>query len=167
MVSPATGLNLLQLKSIPTVGPQGMLTSYIGAFHFLFHAQEMVQEGYEKYRGSMFKVPTMAMWMIVVHGPQKINDIRRASDEYLSFRRAILETLHTDLTIDPELEMKPIHVDVVRSLLTRNIGARFPDVQDEIVAAFADYIPGKTGDWVKIPAYKTLMGIVCRTSNRL
>lgn len=35
------------------------------------------------------------------------------------------------------------HIDVVRSHLTRNIAALFPDVQDEIAAAFPEYIPTK------------------------
>jgi hypothetical protein len=30
---------------------------------------------------------------------------------------------------------------VVRAPLTRNVEVRFPDVRDEIIAAFGDYIP--------------------------
>jgi hypothetical protein len=69
--------------------------------------------------------------------------------------------------------------------LTRNIGIQFPEVQDEIVAAFADIIPADIGenfdaqeahlveitcivpDWTKVPALSTIVKIVCRTSNRL
>ena len=34
--------------------------------------------------------------------------------------------------------------DLIRSPLTRNIEARFPDVRDEIIAAFSDHIPVKS-----------------------
>ena len=40
----------LQLRSIPTVGPSGILTSYMGAFMFHKHGKEMTQEGYDKVR---------------------------------------------------------------------------------------------------------------------
>ncbi|KIL65513.1 hypothetical protein M378DRAFT_530989 [Amanita muscaria Koide BX008] len=45
-----TFLHNRKLRSIPAVGPSGTLTSYIGAIQFLFHSQEMVQEGYNKVR---------------------------------------------------------------------------------------------------------------------
>lgn len=32
---------------------------------------------------------------------------------------------------------------LVRAPLTRNVEARFPDVRDEIIAAFGDHIPAK------------------------
>jgi hypothetical protein len=35
----------------------------------------------------------MAQWMIVVSGPDKIEDIRQASDEVLSLRRALEEVI--------------------------------------------------------------------------
>ncbi len=37
-----------QLKSIPTVGPSGFLSSWMGAFRFMFHGREIIQEGYSK-----------------------------------------------------------------------------------------------------------------------
>ncbi len=37
------------------------------------------------------------------------------------------------------------HVPLVRNQLTRNIGALFPEIRDEIVAAFSDIIPVADG----------------------
>ena len=37
-----------QLTGIPTIGPWFPLLSYLGAFRFLAHAQEVLQEGYDK-----------------------------------------------------------------------------------------------------------------------
>lgn len=36
----------------------------------------------------------MTQWMIVVSGPDKIEDIRQASDDVLSLRRALEEVMH-------------------------------------------------------------------------
>lgn len=37
-----------KLRSIPTVGPSGVLSSYIGAFKYIFNARDSLQEGYDK-----------------------------------------------------------------------------------------------------------------------
>ena len=39
---------LFQLRSIPSIGPSGILTSYIGALRSIWRGNEALQEGYEK-----------------------------------------------------------------------------------------------------------------------
>ena len=48
---------------------------------------------------------------------------------------------------------------VVRAPLTRNVEVRFPDVRDEIIAAFGDYIPVKSdGKYLLLSTSFGLMG---------
>ncbi|KIL60570.1 hypothetical protein M378DRAFT_913775 [Amanita muscaria Koide BX008] len=49
----------------------------------------------------------------------------------------------------PGLLADPVHHDLTKGPLTKNIGARFPDVRDEITVAFDEYIPVK-GDGYSI-----------------
>ncbi|KAF8736329.1 hypothetical protein AX14_000503 [Amanita brunnescens Koide BX004] len=162
-----TIVNNRKLRSIPSVGPDGLLTSFMSAFRFLNHAPEMEQEGYNRYRGSFFKLPTMTKWMIVASGSRYVDDIRNASEEYLSLHEALIQIESLDLTIGPEIH-HPFHINVVRNALTRNIRPKFADVQDEISAAFADYIHSdKENEWIKVKAYSTMMDIVSRSSNRV
>ncbi|KIL65497.1 hypothetical protein M378DRAFT_77005 [Amanita muscaria Koide BX008] len=158
---------IFQLRSIPTVGPSGILASYIGAVRFLLHGREMLQEGYNKYRGSFFKIPTLTSWIIVASGGPLVDEIRRAPDNALSTTAAIREVLLTDLTIGPEQFDDPFNAEVIKGPLTRNIGAKFLDIQAEISAAFEEYIPVKGDEWTKVTAYTTIMNVVCRTSNRM
>ncbi|KAF8621411.1 hypothetical protein AX15_007823 [Amanita polypyramis BW_CC] len=138
-----TLINNWKLRSIPSVGSNGLLTSFIGALRYFNHAKDIAQEGYEKYRGAFFKVSTMTQWMVVVSGPQYIDEIRRAPEEHLSFHEGLID-------------------------LTKNIGTKFSDVQDEFAKAFEEFIPTNLGDeWIKINVYSTIMDIVCRTSNRM
>ena len=44
-----------------------------------------------------------------------------------------------------ESNFSDYQIDTVRGSLTRNIGTMFPEVRDEIVAAFTDEIPVKDG----------------------
>ncbi|KAF9482443.1 cytochrome P450 [Pholiota conissans] len=152
-----------QLRHIPTVGPSGPISSYLGAIKYFQHGQDIVREGYEKHYPGLFKVPTMGRWMVVATGPQSVEDIRRASDDQLSFIEALIQS---DYTFGPENLRKPFHVAAIRSSLTRNLSVRFEDLKDEIFEAFPSLIPVQK-EWVKIPAYRTMMKTVCMTSNRL
>ncbi|KAK0460651.1 cytochrome P450 [Desarmillaria tabescens] len=151
-----------KLKSIPTAGSSGIIGSWIDAFRFISHAKEIVEEG-QRMCGSIFKVPLLDRWTIVVSGADKINDLRKASVEQLS---SIGMSEDMDYAFGSFIRLDPFHVDIVRGPLTCNIGACFADVQDEIKAAFKDYIP-ITEDWVEIPTYETILQIVCRASNRM
>ncbi|KAK0460644.1 cytochrome P450 [Desarmillaria tabescens] len=151
-----------KLKSIPTAGSSGIIGSWIDAFRFISHAKEIVEEGQRMY-GSVFKVPLLDRWTVVVSGAEKIDDLRKASMDQLA---SITTSKDLDYTFGRFTRLDPYHLDVVRGALTRNIGVCFADVQDEIKAAFKDNIP-MTEDWVEIPAYETILQIVCRASNRM
>ncbi|KNZ80774.1 Ent-kaurene oxidase [Termitomyces sp. J132] len=129
----------------------------------------MITEGYAKYRGAAFKIPGVSNWIVVVSGPRFIDELRKAPDDCVSFRAAAKDAcifLQIMYTMGPEVFYSSYHVEVVRSPLTRNLVARFPDVQDEIQSAFKEYIP-QTEDWTAISALSTIRKIVSRSSNRL
>ncbi|SJL13206.1 uncharacterized protein ARMOST_16645 [Armillaria ostoyae] len=151
-----------KLKSIPTVGSSGIIGSWIDAFKFIFHAKEIAEEGQKMY-GSIFKVPLLDRWTVVISGAERINDIRKSSLEDLS---SFFMSEDMDYTFGRSNRVDPYHLDVIRGALTRNIATCFADVQDEIKVAFRDNIP-VTEDWVEIPAYETVLQIVCRASNRM
>ncbi|PBK63983.1 cytochrome P450 [Armillaria solidipes] len=151
-----------KLKSIPTVGSSGIIGSWIDAFKFLFHAKDIVEEGQKTY-GSIFKVPLLDRWTVVIRGAERINDILKSSLEELS---TFAMSEDVDYTWGRFQRVDPYHLDVARGTLTRNIASCFADVQDEIEVAFRDNIP-MTEDWVEIPAYESILQIVCRASNRM
>ncbi|KAF8733251.1 hypothetical protein AX14_003987 [Amanita brunnescens Koide BX004] len=152
-----------KLRSIPTVGASNPLTSYIGAYRFHQYAKELIKEGHRKYRGSVFKIPTITCWMIVVSVPDKVEEIRCAPDDVLSVRGAFEEKF----VLDFSRTMLDEVAHVVKTSLTRNVEVRFPDVYDEIIAAFSDHIPARSNEWINIMAYPTIRDIVCRASNRM
>ncbi|KIL66539.1 hypothetical protein M378DRAFT_160521 [Amanita muscaria Koide BX008] len=67
----------------------------------------------------------------------------------------------------PDLFQNRYHVEVVKLPLTRNIGPKFADIQDEIETAFNDQIKFQGNEWATVVAFPTIMDIVCRTSNRM
>ncbi|KAE9389794.1 cytochrome P450 [Gymnopus androsaceus JB14] len=153
------------LKAIPTLGPSGFLSGYIGMYRFFSNGRELLQEGYDKYPNGVYKIALMDNWAIIANGRVMIEDIKKAPDAQLDIKEANGDTLQVEYTLSKQVILNPYHVAVVRTPLTRNIATRFAEVRDEIVAAFADLIPAQE-DWVKISAYTTSFQIVGRTINR-
>ncbi|KAH6912146.1 cytochrome P450 [Coprinopsis sp. MPI-PUGE-AT-0042] len=158
-----------KVRDIPTIGGDGFISHYLTARKFAEDGHRMIEEGYAKYPGRAFKIATFATnnrWLIVCNGPSMLDDIRKASEEQLSFSDASLELLQMDHTIRyPELHDQ-YSVDVVRGPLTRGFPSRFDDIKDEIAASFDDIIPAKD-EWTAYPLLGTLIPIICRTTNRL
>ncbi|KAI3609474.1 cytochrome p450 [Moniliophthora roreri] len=157
---------MAKLDAIPTVGNRGFFSSYISAYKFVKNASTIMQEGYNRYPDSVFKVPLLDRWVVVISGTEMIKDIQNATDRQLSLRAAMQEMFHTKLIFGSSLLDKPYHIEVIRSTLTRSIGLKASDVYDEMVAAFNDEIPEST-DWTKVHALHKVLNIVCRASNRL
>ncbi|KAK7460913.1 hypothetical protein VKT23_008841 [Stygiomarasmius scandens] len=159
-------LTRYKLSHIPTVGPDGFLSSFYGGYQFVLHARDIIQEGYDKYHGRAFKVRMPDQWAVVITGPDMINDLKKAHDDYLSFDEAIKDSIQADYTVGKATMLNNYHMDVVRTTLTRNIAVRFSDIRDEIITAFSEEIP-VSHEWTALPALATVMRVVCRTTNRL
>ncbi|KXN83238.1 Ent-kaurene oxidase [Leucoagaricus sp. SymC.cos] len=86
-----------------------------------------------------------------------------AAFKYIEAKRS--PTTQIKYTLGAPIEEDPYHTAIVRTPLTRNLAIRFDDIKDEIDAAFKFYVP-PTEEWTSVPAYDTVMHIVCRTSNR-
>ncbi|PPR01642.1 hypothetical protein CVT26_013125 [Gymnopilus dilepis] len=59
------GSSTYRLRHIPTVGgSSGLISSYFTSFRFYFHGHVLIQEGYEKYPSSVFKIASMSRWIV-------------------------------------------------------------------------------------------------------
>ncbi|KAF5350114.1 hypothetical protein D9756_009061 [Leucocoprinus leucothites] len=152
------------LDKIPTVGPSGVLTSWIGAMRSFRHGPLMIQEGSEKY--PIFKIPTFSSWLLVVAGPELLEDMRKASDEQISFLAALDASVQFDHTISPRLRADDAHIRVIRGVMTKNIGARYPDVLDEMNKTLESLLAGADKDWLHLTAFPSALQIVSRLSAR-
>ncbi|PSR72585.1 hypothetical protein PHLCEN_2v11578 [Hermanssonia centrifuga] len=156
------------LRSIPTVGgPSAPLLSYIGSYRFLHHARAMLQEGYDKYKGGMFKIPLPDRWIVVVTGSRLVDDLQKFPDDHVSFLEAAADLTHINHIFGDEAHHNPLHLTVIRQQLTRQLVTLFPDVRDEISTAFQELIPAKENEWTPINATSVIRQIVARASNRV
>ncbi|KAJ3571103.1 hypothetical protein NP233_g3970 [Leucocoprinus birnbaumii] len=113
----------------------------------------------------IFKIPRYTGWLVLVNGPEYLEDIRKAGTK-LSFPEALNKAGQFDYTISPGLKEDLIHINVVRGPMTRNIGARFPDLDDELGKTLNALVGEGSREWVSIPCYLSAVRIISRLSAR-
>ncbi|EJD50797.1 cytochrome P450 [Auricularia subglabra TFB-10046 SS5] len=157
------------LDGIPSVGiPSGPFRHIRAAFSSFRDARQWIVQGYEKYHGGLFKILTFNEWTVLVTSEQLVDELRKAPDSVLSFTAAAEDAIQEKYVFGDNRLEGNFHLSVIRSKLSRQLGAVFPAVKDEISASFADNIrSGSTDEWVKVPAYDMSMNVIARTSSRL
>ncbi|KIJ21175.1 hypothetical protein PAXINDRAFT_65823 [Paxillus involutus ATCC 200175] len=155
------------LDAIPTVGSSTWLGSWWVAIKGLAKAADVIQEGYEKHKGTLFKVPGLYRWTVVVSGPQFLEDMNKASEDELSFMEAANDNLNIEYLLGHDVHYNPYHAAIIRSKLTRNLGILYPDIRNEIVTAFKETLDLRGNEWKGVPTFQTVREVVSRTSNRI
>jgi hypothetical protein len=107
-------------------------------------------------------IPEINRWHVIVTGESMLSDMRRATDDQLSFADASNEVCVPRCIVRATLSFSKIilvpdflgntlvdnlyHINVLRGALTRNIAVQFSEIRDEIMASFADEIPLTSGE---------------------
>ncbi|KAH9036363.1 cytochrome P450 [Lactarius pseudohatsudake] len=152
------------LNAIPTVGFSDPILSYYSALRFNINGLPMLQYGYENARRGVFKIAGFRRWMVLVSGPEQVEDVRKAPEDVLSVKASSAELEYTLGLLETD---SGYHKDVIRSKLTRNIEVTFKDVRDELIRTLDASIPVHGDDWVKVPVLETVQRVVSAASNRV
>lgn len=105
----------------------------------------------------------MDRWMVVLTGPELVEELRKIPDDKLSFDHAMrdvcilyylfpLDTidlhvrnnaqiLQVKYTFGIEAQTHPYHVTVLQGQLRRKLGNIFPDIHHEICQTFEEILP--------------------------
>jgi hypothetical protein len=76
--------------------------------------------------------------------------------------------LQTEYTfLHPWIVAHPLHHEVIKSELTRQLGALTADIIDELSTAFNELWGTDTVEWKEVCVFETSMRIIARTSNRI
>ncbi|KAI1868025.1 uncharacterized protein JN550_006513 [Neoarthrinium moseri] len=135
-----------------------------------FNLQALLDEGYEKY--SKNNRPYVLPYF--VNGPQVIlpsSDIRwlldqpdsRLSQEHVNrqFLEADYTFLHANLVKDP------VHPDIIKYELTKQIGSFVEDIVDEVELCLRDTWGTDTENWREVRLYDTMLEAIARMSTRV
>ncbi|KAG8219264.1 cytochrome P450 [Butyriboletus roseoflavus] len=156
-----------KLDRIPTVGLSSWLGSWLAGFKYQTNAPDILQEGYEKHNSAPFKMAELHRWTVILSSREHVEELRRTPEDTLSFTEAKKEAMQGEHTLGPEIYYNPYHIPIMISQLTRNIGALYPEIRDEITMAFDDVLDLTGNEWKSVLALRSMQKVVCRTSNRI
>ncbi|KIK53248.1 hypothetical protein GYMLUDRAFT_49418 [Collybiopsis luxurians FD-317 M1] len=161
------GRRKLMYYRIPSIGcGNDPLTSLRAAVRFRTDCKMLIQEGYDKFKGGMFKLAMADRWVVMVTGKELVNELWSAPDGKLNFHKAVEETTKSRFSFGAAVTENTYHVGVVRTRLTRNIPDLFPEMLDELACSFNDEFKPST-EWKAYSPIPRIQQIVCRASNRL
>nr|BAL05092.1 cytochrome P450 [Phanerodontia chrysosporium] len=156
-----------KLQHIPSPGPTGPISSWYAAYKYIWgDAPQIIEEGYRKYKGRIFRIADLNRWTVVVTSPSLVEELRKAPEDVLSFHEGIRYSLRLDYTFGREAVEHEYHIPVIRTQLTRHLTPLFADIHDEIVQSFTDLVP-PSDTWTSVRVVPTVMQVVSRTSNRV
>ncbi|TEB39793.1 cytochrome P450 [Coprinellus micaceus] len=156
-----------KIDHIPTVGSDGFIGSYLGAWKYFLSGYKVIEEGYEQALLSKCALsrPNHNGW-IVVSGQDMVEELRRAPESELSSVGNVVDLLQVDYVLGKHVsDAEWYHVSVTQKQMNRNVSVLFPGIMDEMRAAFEDHIP-LTEDWTSLKAVDTFVHMVCRIVNR-
>ncbi|KJA21005.1 hypothetical protein HYPSUDRAFT_166348 [Hypholoma sublateritium FD-334 SS-4] len=154
------------LDHIPTVGYSDPFLSWISSMRFIFHVTDILEEGYLRYPGGAFKIPMIDGWIVVLNGDHHVKDVARASLDKLNSFKSTSTFLQYKHTLGQSVIRSQYHASVIRTSLTRNIGARFEDIHDQIIQAYQDGILCRGNEWVAVPAVDLQVDVICKITSR-
>ncbi|KAF7346950.1 hypothetical protein MVEN_01447400 [Mycena venus] len=167
LASVRKALHNSKLDAIPIVGSTGFLTSFWDGYKFFANAPDLIQAGYTQYPEGIFRVARFSYWLVVVSHPKFVKEVGGAPEHVLSFHEGVEDGLPVKEVVGRPIIENPYHQHTIRTSLTRNLHARFPDVRDEIACAFEEVLQLDESEWKSLPALHTVMAVVARVSNRL
>ncbi|THU84571.1 cytochrome P450 [Dendrothele bispora CBS 962.96] len=109
-------------------------------------------------------------WAVIANGRALTDELANAPDDKFSFTFPTGKLVQTDYTVGPEILTDRFHVPIVRTNLSRNIGAIIEELRDEMLQAFRvsplnDQT--KKDKEVNVPALATVQQLIARITNRI
>ncbi|MCJ1263410.1 hypothetical protein MMC22_003280 [Lobaria immixta] len=130
---------------------------------FRTEAQQMFIEGYTKYKGTPFYIPTPGGEMLMIP-PKYVEELKTAPIDEIDFVATFFEMFEGKYTTMGS--RSTLHPRVAKSQLNQHIGEVVGPVAEEIEEAFNDCVPA-TEDWTEVCMSDQILQIVARASSRM
>ncbi len=100
--------------------------------------------------------------------PSQIAWLLAQPDHILNTKEVHADALQSDYTLlHPRIVRHPIHEEVIRRDLTRQLGSLAMEIMDELGSGFDQYWGLDTENWKEACVYENMMRFIARTSNRI
>ncbi|KAF8913038.1 cytochrome P450 [Gymnopilus junonius] len=156
------------LKHIPAAGHQNYLLSYIDAFEFAFRGALKLKEGFNKYKGSTFRLSLLNHWLVIL--PKEYSeDLRKASEEDVCFANMANQF---DPSLDPIGHYEAAAYRNIHQLaryVNQNIAFLIFDLKEEIEFSFENAPVDGFADigWQETDGVRLAIQLTTQVVNRL
>lgn len=112
----------------------------------------------------------------IIVGPDHVKELLDAPESVFSMRKSAADAIEAQYTFGGNVVTNTYHDAVIRTKLNRNVPELFPEIMDELKAAFEDefvIIDGigchysLTVDWTPVKFHEKALNITARVSNRI
>ena len=125
-------------------------------------ARSMLQEGYAKYKGQPFYVPTLEGDKLMIP-PEFVDQLKNLPDEQTDAAEPVFQAFESKYTLLASREL--LHRRCIRNHLYQNIDDLKDDLADEVRASISDTI-GSCNTWTDVPIADCMIQIIARVSSR-
>ncbi|KAH0562063.1 hypothetical protein GP486_003235 [Trichoglossum hirsutum] len=136
----------------------------------LFGIGERITKAYHEYskNGKFFIISDLVTGPEVMVPVSKIPVLLAQPDEVMDTTNTHCDILQSDYTFShPRIFRNPLQVDVVRKVLTRQIGSLVEPVMDEIAMSFDELWGFDTEGWKEILIDRDMNRVIARTLHRM
>ncbi|PPQ74372.1 hypothetical protein CVT26_000690 [Gymnopilus dilepis] len=109
----------------------------------------------------------MTRWLVVVSGPQMVDDVRRANDDYMSLDASEFEMLQAKYTVGKAFHSDPWHANFLRAPLTKYLSHQHEAIKEEVFSAARDVFQTVGPDGFQLAAHDIAKKIIARASSRM
>ncbi|KAI0409324.1 cytochrome P450 [Xylaria palmicola] len=131
---------------------------------FIANGKKLIDEGYSKYKDSMFMVQTADMERVVVSA-RYVDELRAAPESVLSLREAMSQRHLGEFTTLDVILTSHLQNDVCKTQLTQNLSGLVPTMNEEAKLWLTELIPS-TNACVEVTGYQNMLQIVTGMSSR-
>ncbi|KAI1816638.1 cytochrome P450 [Poronia punctata] len=130
---------------------------------FAKNGMNIINEGYRQNKNGMFLVQTLNVERVVL-SPKYIEEINTSVPEgTLDMVEGLRERLLSGQTNLDVVFRSPLHIDVCKDQLTRNLHQLIEPLHDEATHTLTNLIPHK----VELRAYDTMVNIITKNASRM
>ncbi|KAF7513028.1 hypothetical protein GJ744_011294 [Endocarpon pusillum] len=154
-------------KKAPYVGFRSVFEpAWLVRLRFARGAIPMINEGYEKFKNSMYRVCRNDKDLLVISN-KYVDELRNLPRDKLSSIQALVINMigkysGIDIMLRGDLSTR-----MLQSKLTPNLAIFTTDMKDELNYGLSKDMPECEGCWVEVDIYKVLLHIIARISNRV
>ncbi|KAK5637332.1 hypothetical protein RRF57_013044 [Xylaria bambusicola] len=132
---------------------------------FIANGRLLIDEGYRKYKDSMFLVQTADMERIVL-SPRYVDELRTAPESVLSLREGMAQRHLGQFTTLNVILTSHLQNDVCKTQLSQNLSDFVPTMNEEASFWLAEQISSKSAH-VELTGYEAMLKVITGMSSRI